>query len=81
MTSREFADHVQRIVESVRGRILGIGLAQYDLGPEQGQRFETRPLDQIVVDALEEIDDLIVYAAQLRIRLEALQKTITGVAN
>lgn len=80
MTSQEFADAVDRIVQAVRGRIIGVGMAQYDLGQDQGQRFETRPIEQIVVDALEEIDDLIVYAAQLRIRLERLRDSLPPVA-
>jgi len=47
---------------------LGPGAEQYDDGSGV-QRFEEKPLDGIVADAVEEIDDLIVYLCQLRIRL------------
>lgn len=75
MTSEQFADHVSRIVSALKHRIIGIGTQQYT-EPDGKQRFENRPLEQIVTDALEEVDDLIVYAAQLRIRLEALQRSL-----
>lgn len=75
MTSEQFADRVARIVSALKHRIIGIGTQQYEQ-PDGKQRFETRPMEQIVVDALEEVDDLIVYAAQLRIRLEELQKKL-----
>lgn len=75
MNSEEFADQVGDIVTALKHRIVGIGTEQYQQ-PDGTQRFETRPINQIVVDALEEVDDLIVYAAQLRIRLEILQKSL-----
>ena len=71
MTSEEHADGVQEIVESLRGRILGIGAEQYDDGSGV-QRFERKSLVQIQTDAVEEIDDLIVYLAQIRMRLTGL---------
>lgn len=77
MNSREFADQVTNIVTALRHRIIGIGTDQYEQ-PDGTQRFETRPIEQIVIDALEEVDDLIVYAAQLRIRLEDLQRTLAN---
>lgn len=74
MTSEEHADAVEAIVASLRGRIMGVGADQYDDGSGV-QRFENRPLGAILTDAVEEIDDLIVYAAQLRIRVTRLLDT------
>jgi hypothetical protein len=68
MTSEEHAVRVAAIVGSLTDRILGPGAAQYDDGSGV-QGFERKPLDAIVSDAVEEIDDLIVYLCQLRIRL------------
>lgn len=68
MTSEEHADQVQEIVESLKSRILGIGADQYDDGSGV-QRFETKALEHIRRDAVEEIDDLIVYLCQIRMRL------------
>lgn len=77
MNSTEFSDQVGNIVTALKHRIVGIGADQYEQ-PDGTQRFETRPLEQIVIDALEEVDDLIVYGAQLRIRLEHLQQTLSN---
>ena len=71
MTSEQDAVMVAAIVGSLTDRIMGPGAAQYDDGSGI-QRFEKKPLDSIVTDAVEEIDDLIVYLCQLRMRLTAL---------
>ena len=68
MTSEEHADDVQATVESLRSRILGIGADQYDDGSGV-QSFEVKAIEHIRRDAVEEIDDLIVYLCQIRIRL------------
>jgi hypothetical protein len=72
VTSEEHADAVAGIVEALRGRIVGVGAEQYDDGSGV-QRFERRDVEQIRRDAVEEIDDLIVYACQLRLRITGLQ--------
>lgn len=71
MTSEEHADDVQATVESLRSRILGVGADQYDDGSGV-QRFEIKALEHIRGDAIEEIDDLIVYLCQIRMRLSAI---------
>lgn len=62
---------VAAIVGSLTDRIMGPGAAQYDDGSGV-QGFERKPLEAIVRDGVEEIDDLIVYLCQLRMRLTAL---------
>lgn len=71
MTSEEHADAVEGIVASLKGRILGVGADQYDDGSGV-QRFEGKPLGAIQRDAVEEIDDLIVYLCQIRMRVLSL---------
>ncbi len=71
MTSEEHADAVEAILASLRGRIMGVGAEQYDDGSGV-QRFEGRVLGDIVTDAVEEIDDLIVYLCQIRMRVTSL---------
>lgn len=75
MTSQEHAAQVAEIVDRLTGRILGPGAEQYDDGSGE-QRFEGRPLDAIVQDALEEIEDLIVYACQLHIRVRQIRDIV-----
>jgi hypothetical protein len=68
MNSQQHAIAVAAIVGSLTDRILGPGAEQYDDGSGV-QRFEKRALGDIRTDAVEEIDDLIVYLCQLRLRL------------
>lgn len=75
MTSEELADQVSRAVYATRDRVLGPGQEQYDDGSGV-QKFERLPLPDLATWALEEIDDLIVYAVMLRIRVQQLADKI-----
>lgn len=75
MTSEEHATEVEAIVARLSDRIMGVGMLQYDDGSGL-QRFEKRPLGAIVQDALEEIEDLIVYACQLHIRVRQIAGSV-----
>lgn len=75
MTSEEYATEVATIVERLGDRIMGPGMLQYDDGSGL-QRFEKRPMEAIVQDALEEIEDLIAYACQLHIRLRQVRDSV-----
>lgn len=68
MTSEELARAVEATVNSLRHRVTGVGAEQYDDGSGV-QRFERKRVADICLDAMEEIDDLIVYAVQMRLRL------------
>lgn len=74
MTSEELADAVEDAIRRTRGRVLGVGLEQYDEGDIQ--RFEWMELDELLDWTLEEVDDLVVYGVMLGIRLRRLQKAI-----
>jgi hypothetical protein len=75
MTSGEYATEVATIVERLGDRIMGPGMLQYDDGSGL-QRFEKRPMEAIVQDALEEIEDLIAYACQLHIRVRQIRDSV-----
>jgi hypothetical protein len=75
MTSGEYAAEVATIVERLGDRIMGPGMLQYDDGSGL-QRFEKRPMEAIVQDALEEIEDLIAYACQLHIRVRQIRDSV-----
>ena len=74
LNSKELADQVTDCVESLRDRILGTGHDQYDLGDTQA--IELKNNTQLITEAVEELDDLIVYAVVLRSRMEVLRLSI-----
>lgn len=71
MTSEELSEQVTSCIESVRARIIGTGDEQYSQGDKQ--KIETKTNRELITEAIEELDDLIVYAAVLRARLENLR--------
>lgn len=75
MTSEELADHVAAAVDATRARVLGPGREQYDDGTGV-QKFERLAVPELARWALEEIDDLIVYAVMLRIRIQRLETAL-----
>jgi hypothetical protein len=71
MTSEELADQVTACIESIRSRIIGTGDKQYSAGDRQ--TIELKSSQQLINEAIEEVDDLLVYAAVLRSRLGNLR--------
>jgi hypothetical protein len=74
MTSEELSNQVTDCVESLRERILGTGDDQYSQGDQQA--IELKSNTQLVTEAIEELDDLIVYAVVLRSRMDNLRLSI-----
>lgn len=70
MTSEEMADAVTEQIISIRSRILGTGDSQYSIGDKQ--KIEFKSDQQLIKEAIEELDDLLVYAAVLRMRFKCL---------
>lgn len=52
-------------------RVMGVGDQQYS--QIDGQKFENMPVDDLLAWANEELEDVIVYAVMLRIRLARLR--------
>jgi hypothetical protein len=72
MTPTQLADSVESVVLHLRSRIEGTGKEQYDEGDTQ--KIETFSNEEVIVNAIEEIDDAIVYLAHLRMRLAKVVK-------
>jgi hypothetical protein len=69
--STELADAVEELIRECRERVMGVGDQQYSEGDQQ--KFEGMPLTELFEWAFEEIDDVVVYAAMIRIRLQRVK--------
>lgn len=81
MTTEELLDRMVTIHERVADRVEGIGSNQYSRSFTDGsnlQAFEEKPLELIINDTLEEIQDAIAYLMFLHIRVERLRKALGG---
>jgi hypothetical protein len=67
MTPNDLAESIGAMIEHIKGRIIGIGATQYDSGTVQ--QIETLTHNELIINAIEEIDDALVYLAHLRLRL------------
>lgn len=74
MNSAQLADEVETLVRNCRERVMGVGDEQYSEGDTQ--KFERLPLTSVVDYALEEVEDIVNYAAMLHIRLRRLKAVI-----
>ena len=72
VTPHQLADSIEGVILHLRSRIEGTGKEQYDRGSKQV--IETFSDQEVLVNAIEEMDDAIVYLAHLRIRLAKLIK-------
>lgn len=72
MTSEDLADAVELAITRCRGRVLGVGDQQYSEGEDQ--RFERMPISELFDWMQEELDDVIVYAVMLSVRLERIRR-------
>lgn len=76
MTPTQLADQIEGVIQHLRSRIEGTGKEQYDRGSQQV--IETFDNSEVIINAIEEIDDAIVYLAHLRMRLASVTKQING---
>jgi hypothetical protein len=67
MTPNELADSIEAMIQHIKGRIMGVGATQYDSGTVQ--QIETLTRNELIINAVEEIDDALVYLSHLRLRL------------
>lgn len=77
ITSTELAGYVSRFINAAQQRITGVGAEQYDHGPA-GQKFQGLPLGVLCDWALEELQDIAVYAAMLAYRIEVIKKELAA---
>jgi len=77
MTSEQLAKAISHAIQSVEKRILNIGAEQYDSGDKQ--KIEDKTPEQILDDALEELDDCLAYVAWTRIRIQKIRANLKNV--
>lgn len=70
MNSKQLANQIEGVILHLRSRIEGTGKEQYDRGSKQVIEGYTN--QEVMVNAIEELDDAIVYLAHLRMRLATL---------
>jgi hypothetical protein len=73
MTSDELSAQVEAFTKRACARVTGVGAQQYDDGTGT-QKFETLPIDELFDWTHEELEDIVVYATMLSIRLRRLQE-------
>ena len=77
MTSEQLAKAISHAIQSVEKRILSIGAEQYDSGAKQ--KIENKSPEQVLDDALEELDDCLAYVAWTRIRVQKIRANLKDV--
>jgi len=77
MTSEQLAKAISHAIQSVEKRILSIGAEQYDSGAKQ--KIEDKSPEQVLDDALEELDDCLAYVAWTRIRVQKIRANLKDV--
>jgi len=77
MTSEQLAKAISHAIQSVEKRILSIGAEQYDSGAKQ--KIEDKTPEQVLDDALEELDDCLAYVAWTRMRVQKIRANLKDV--
>lgn len=77
MTSEQLAKALSHAISSVEKRVLSIGAQQYDSGVKQ--KIEDKSPEQVLDDALEELDDCLAYVAWTRIRVQKIRANLKDV--
>lgn len=67
----DLEEEILRTQEACIKRVMGVGDQQYSIGSRQ--KFEDMPMPDLLNWANEELEDVIVYAVMLRIRLARLK--------
>jgi hypothetical protein len=77
MTSEQLAKAISHAIQNVEKRILGIGAQQYSKNDKQ--KIEEKGLDQVLDEAIEELDDTLAYVAWVRIKVQKLRANLKDV--
>ena len=75
MTPEDLAYEVEDAIRYCRRRVLTVGANQYS-EDEDRQKFEGMHPAELMEEALDEIDDLIVYAVMARIRIKDILEKV-----
>lgn len=74
MTPIEAGLAIDSIARDVMARVLGVGASQYS--SDEGQKFESMPLEDLISWTEEEALDIIAYGSMLTIRLRRLKAVV-----
>jgi hypothetical protein len=74
MTSEELADSIVHHLKSLENRIINVGSKEYSLGKKQ--KIETKSIDKLLDEAIEELDDLVVYLSFTRLKIQKLRSRL-----
>jgi DNA invertase Pin-like site-specific DNA recombinase len=74
MTSEQLAQAVAHHIKSLENRIVKVGAKEYSLGKKQ--KIETKSLGKLLDEAIEELDDLVVYLSFTRLRVQKLRANL-----
>lgn len=69
----DLAAYIESLAAFASERVQGIGAKQYGGALQQ---FETKSVEDLKIDMMEEAADLIAYAAMILIKIEALESTV-----
>lgn len=74
MTSEELAKAITHHLKSLENRIINVGSKEYSLG--KTQKIETKTIDKLLDEAIEELDDLVVYLSFTRLKIQKLRSKL-----
>jgi hypothetical protein len=74
MTSEELAKAITHHLKSLEDRIIKVGHKEYSLG--KTQKIETKTVGQLLDEAIEELDDLVVYLSFTRLKIQKLRASL-----
>jgi hypothetical protein len=74
MTSEELAKAITHHLKSLENRIIKVGSKEYSLG--KTQKIETKTVDKLLDEAIEELDDLVVYLSFTRLKIQKLRASL-----
>ena len=74
MTSEELAASIIHHLKSLENRIINVGSKEYSLGKKQ--KIETKSIDKLLDEAIEELDDLVVYLSFTRLKIQKLRSRL-----
>ena len=74
MTSEELAKAITHHLRSLENRIVNVGSKEYSLG--KTQKIEKKSVDKLFDEAIEELDDLVVYLSFTRLKIQKLRSKL-----
>jgi hypothetical protein len=74
MTSEQLAKAIAHHIKSLENRIINVGAKEYSQG--KVQKIESKSLSRLLDEAIEELDDLVVYLSFTRLKVQKLRANL-----